>query len=175
MNDLNEKPICYKKDLDEIISLFRGSIESELDNDPTIHIDVEKLIQEFENKLRENLQISHSIEENQADKNAKNEIKRMQAEANQIKSSIKKYQTNFYDNVQKQIEQELNSKLPRIERFEENEDYLQNPELLYNLNLLDKNIEKLQKKVFDKNDAVIKCLEKNTEFARSISTSMNND
>lgn len=175
MNDINEKPICYKKDLDEIISLFRGSIESELDNDPTIHIDVEKLIQEFENKLRENLQISHSIEENQADKNAKNEIKRMQAEANQIKSSIKKYQTNFYDNVQKQIEQELNSKLPRIERFEENEDYLQNPELLYNLNLLDKNIEKLQKKVFDKNDAVIKCLEKNTEFARSISTSMNND
>lgn len=171
---MNENPICYKNDFDEIVALFRKSIEAEYQSNPEIEIDTEKLIQEFQNKLHESLQVLPNVEENQTAKNAKNKIKKMQAEAVQIKTNLRNYHTNFIDNIRAQIEQDLSSKLPHIEKFEEDEDYINNPELLYYLDLLDKNLEELPEKI-DKTKAVMTgCLEKNINFEKSISSSLNN-
>lgn len=171
---MNENPICHEKELQEIIDLFRKSIESELQDEPDIDIDIEKLIQGFENKLRSNLDVLPNVEEKQVDRNSDNKIKKMQASANQIQKNLNVYHTNFIENVRTQIEQDLESKLPHIEVFEEEEDYMKSPELLSSLQLLDKRIEELQKKAIDSKKAIINTIEKYDDFEKNISSSLNN-
>ena len=169
-----EKPICHKKELEEIISLFRNSIESELKHAPDVKIDIDKIIQEFENNLLENIQVLPNVEEKQADKTAKNTMKSLQAEAIQIKRDLHIYHTNFIENVRSNIEQDLNSKLPHIEKFDEEEDYMNNPDLQSSLQLIDKNIKELEEKTLDTKTAMVNCLKKYTDFANSVSSSLNN-
>lgn len=164
---MSDKPICHKKEFEEIISLFRDSIQSELQNNQ------DELIQEFENKLLENLQVLPNIEEKQVNKNTEKEIKSLQAEAVKIQANLHIYHTNFIENVRSQIEHDLNSNLPHIEQFDEEEDYTNDPVLKSNLELIDKTIIDLQQKEIELKSAMDDSLEKYSEFAKHISSSLN--
>ena len=173
---MENNPSCSKSEFREIVNLFTDSIESELQKNPGIKINISRVIQEFENNLIDNLQILPDLTDDKTNTEIKEKIESMQTKALQLKSQIHEYRTCFIENVRLHIENELEGRRPQIEQIEEDEneaeDLNNDQNLVELLDLLDSNIEQTQKKVTDVKAAMESSLLKYGEFEKEISQSL---
>ncbi|OHT05415.1 hypothetical protein TRFO_26903 [Tritrichomonas foetus] len=170
----NEKPICFQNEFDEVVSLFKSSIDTEMSKHPEININVDKVIQEFENILLENLNILKQVEENQQNKDINAKIEAMQTKALNIKTNLQSHRAMFIENIRTQIENELNENRLRIQITDvpKDEDEDSNPELIQSLNLLDSSIQELQQKVNDTQKAMQANINKYETYEKTVSSSL---
>lgn len=155
---------CTEKDLEDVVNMFRSSMEVELDSAKVTNIDVNKATNDFENLLRQTVTIVPSFEDDLKAQQVKNEIESMQRKAIRYKNNIHNNRNLYLENVRNQIEQSLKDQRPVIEPIPDDEEVELPQEFLNQYNILENAINTLSGQLENGKRLLLNTFQKNLQF-----------
>lgn len=159
---------CTQEDLDNVIMLFRESIEAELKDAPGNPLDFDRMVLSFRELVTQNMEIVPSFGEDQRAQQLRNEIDGMQRRAVRMKSSLQSKRINFIEAVQSQAEQMLEEKRPVIDDSVSLEELEIPNEIELNLKAIDDAITTLNHQIQQAKNSTSRKLPKYDEFCASV-------
>lgn len=137
-------------DFKVVLDLFRESVEKELLNleidEKGGIIDVDKVVNYFENMLKTKVQVVPSKSEDFRKQDIKHEIENLAKKAFRLKTQIKQSRSAFIEQVRLNIEQQLINSTPTIKDLSLDVPELPD-EILYRFNKLDELIDSLDTEI----------------------------
>lgn len=135
---------CTTEEFDTVVRLFRQSLEEELRDPINDGVDIGKVVDQFENVLRQKVHVVPSYGEDQRAQSMKNEIEDLQRKALRLNATLKSNRTLFIENVRSQVEKILEEQRPKLDLVPIPEPPQKlSDEVLKKLGILDNSIERL--------------------------------
>lgn len=159
-----------QKDVDQVIELFRDSIESNLEEAPGVSLDTQKIVNEFQNLLYQRVDRVPSAEDDSSAQDLKLKIENLQKKALRLKSALHSARNVFVQQVQTQAEAALREQsapllVPRAEAPPDSA--AEAPEFAERLRLLDETIARLQQQIAEANRTTGEAVTRFSAFSKS--------
>jgi len=134
-------------ELEQVVGIFRTSVEKESQGLLNAKLDINKIVNQFENLIRQKVQVVPSLKEDIKEQDLKNEIEKMQRKALRLKTQIQNNRTMFVEEVRRQAEKQFEERRPRLDdlNIEHSEDIPQDIEKHFRI--LDESIMMLEKQI----------------------------
>jgi len=99
-------------DLREIKEIFENALDEGLGDLPDIKIDKSKIVNQYENEIRQKIRIDFPQSEQLKVQDLKSSIEKMELKARRMKQQLLIHRSRFIEGVRSNVEAELQRKLP---------------------------------------------------------------
>ena len=164
-----------QNEVDQVIELFRSSIESNLEEAPDVNLDIHKIINEFQNLLYQRVERVPSAEDDNNAQDLKMKIENLQKKALRLKSTLHSTRNLVVQQVQMQAEEVLKEQsdplvIPEPSDLQDDSDDIEeSPEFQEHLRILDETIAQLQRQIIESNRSSNEIISKYASFEKDTS------
>ena len=162
------------EELDHVVNLFKISLEKEFKGKNQQIIDTNKIIKQFENVLRQKMQIIPSIKEEREEQDIKNEIEKLQRKALRLKAKLHEKRSSFIEDIRHQTEKTLEEKRPQLNLNDLENDIIIPEQINSKIDHLDLVISKLKQQIYKEKGSIEEKIEKYEPFLKDSFDFINN-